>query len=258
MAMPFSRAPAGQQQHERTIMRPSASVEERVGRKTKEAILQALRADIISQQLKPGQAIREDDLAQRYGISRTPIRELLRRLEQEELVRVVPHHGAFVSELTQKDVEEVLDIRLLLETAAARVAASKITPEQRKVLNDISRVMEAAVRSQDSILSFEADSRLHDLILVAAGNSRARRIISNLMGQILRIRFISGHKPGRINTTVAEHKRIVRALLDNDPEGAERAMRVHLANTRQVLLPSSDMDKKFEEFLRQSFTNSRD
>ena len=75
------------------------------------------------------------------------------------------------------------------------------------------------------------------------------------MGQIQRIRFISGHKPGRIETTVGEHKDIVHALLNKDPDGAEEAMRAHLAHTREILLPSSDMDKKFEEFLRLSSAN---
>lgn len=219
---------------------------------TKDKMFQALRADIIAQRLKPGQAIREDELAQSFGVSRTPIREILRRLEQEDLVKVIPNRGVFVSELTAKDIAEVLEIRTALETAAARSAATKLTEHHLMELKDIRKQLDVAVDLQDSIVSFEADSRLHNLILVAAGNRRAHRIINNLMGQIHRIRFISGHKPGRISTTVNEHKRIVAALLNMDPLKAEEAMRIHLVSTWEILLPSSEMDKKFEDLIRNS------
>ncbi len=224
------------------------------GQSSKDKIYQSLRADIISHRLKPGQAIREDELADRFGISRTPVREILRKLEQEDLVKVIPNRGVFVSELTDKDIEEVLEIRLALETAAARSAATKLTDEHRKELKEIRKQLDSAVKLKDSVLSFEADTRLHGMILQAAGNKRAHRIINNLMGQIHRIRFISGHKPGRIDTTVKEHKEIVQALLNADPDKAEDAMRRHLNSTREILLPSSDIDKKFEEFVRSSIS----
>ena len=235
-------------------MKRRSAEESSSGQVSKEKIYQSLRADIISHRLMPGQAIREDELADRLGVSRTPVREMLRRLEHEDLVRVVPNKGVFVSELTDKDIEEVLEIRLALETAAARSAATKLTAEQTKELKDIRKQLDTAVKLKDSVLSFEADTRLHGLILQAAGNKRAHRIINNLMGQIHRIRFISGHKPGRIDTTVKEHKEIVQALLNGDPDGAEKAMRKHLDSTREILLPSSDIDRKFEEFVRSSFS----
>ncbi len=221
-------------------------------RETKEKIFQTLRADIISQKLKPGQAVREEDLANRFGVSRTPIREMLLRLEYEDLVKLVPNRGVFVSELMSKDIEEVIEIRLTLETTAARMAASKLTEQHISELNNISEELDVAVELQDSILSFGADSRLHNLILEAAGNHRAHKIINNLMGQIHRIRFISGHKPGRSNTTTSEQKEIIRALLNKDPAKAEEAMRIHLLNTKELLLPSSEMERKFEEFVRNS------
>ncbi len=235
-------------------MKKNSPEDSNSGQISKEKIYQSLRADIISHRLRPGQAIREDELADRLGVSRTPVREMLRRLEQEDLVRVVPNRGVFVSELTDKDIEEVLEIRLALETAAARSAATKLSPEHIKELKDIRKQLDTAVKLKDSVLSFEADTRLHGLILQAAGNKRAHRIINNLMGQIHRIRFISGHKPGRIDTTVKEHKEIVQALLNGNPVVAEEAMMKHLNSTHEILLPSSDIDKKFEEFVRNSFS----
>jgi len=235
-------------------MKTTTATEIGVGPRTKERILQELRADIISQQLRPGQAIREDELAQRYGISRTPIREMLRKLEQEDLVKIVPNKGVIVSELTSHDIEEILDIRLSLETTAARMAAVNVSSAQLTELKEIDRLLDQAVELQDSIISVETDAKLHNLILVAAGNTRAQKIIMNLMSQILRVRFVSAHKPGRIETTVTEHKDIVRALLGKDPEKAEEAMRIHLTNTKELLLPSSEIDRKFEEFIRHSLS----
>ena len=217
-------------------------------------MVQTIRAEIVSQRLKPGQAIREDELAERFNVSRTPVREVLRRLEQEDLVRLIPNKGAFVSELTTEDIEEVLDIRMALEVAAAGSAALKMNELQVAELREISRQLDLASKAQDSIVSLEADSRLHNLILTAAGNDRARRIINNLMGQIQRIRFVSGHIPGRINTTVGEQKQIIAALLKRQPEKAERAMQLHLLHTKKLLLPYSEMEEKFEEFVRNSFS----
>lgn len=218
----------------------------------KASILNSIKVDIISQVLKPGQLVHEDELASRYGISRTPIREILRTLEHEDLVKIVPKVGIFVSELTAKDIEEVLEIRTSLEPAAARAAASRADEEQLDTFRQIDSQLTLAVENQDSIISFEADRQLHDLILVAAGNERSRRIINGLMGQIFRIRFISRHKPGRIETTVAEHKRIVAAILNRLPEEAENAMRSHLANTRKLLLPSSETEAQLESLVRRS------
>lgn len=218
----------------------------------KPKVFQAIRADIISQHLKPGQAIHEDELASQYGISRTPIREILRMLEHEDLVRIVPHSGAVVAELTANDIAEVLEIRMWLEPAAARSAAVKATDGQIAEFKSIGRQLDVALEKLDSLLSFDADGKLHNLILIAAGNRRSRRIINNLMGQIHRIRFISGHKPGRIETTVREHKQIVEAIIKRLPEKAEEAMRIHIVNTRDLLLPSSEMEERFENLLRDS------
>lgn len=216
----------------------------------KDKIYHSIRNDIICIKLKPGQSISEDELAKFYKVSRTPIREILRRLEQDELIKIVPNRGIYINELTNKDIEEVLDIRLILETVAAGVAARKITSEQIKELDKIEKLLEEAAQKADSVLSFEADERLHDLILVTADNARMRKIINILMGQILRIRFISRHKPGRIITTVEEHLDILRALKRHDSLEAEEKMKIHLQNTRELLLPPQNMDAVFEQIIK--------
>jgi DNA-binding GntR family transcriptional regulator len=219
------------------------------GYEGKDKIYSSIRTEIISHRLRPGQPISEDELAKTYGVSRTPIREILRRLEQEDLVKIIPNKGIFVYELTNHDIEEVLEIRMILETAAARTAAMKIQDTQIKDLNEIESLMKKAIKAKDSVLSFEADEKLHDFILLTAGNMRVRKILHTLMGQILRIRFISGHKPGRILTTVEEHREIIKAIKQKDPEEAEEKMRIHLLNTRELLLPTEEMDSIFQTLL---------
>jgi len=216
--------------------------------KSKEIIYQSIRMDIISQKLKPGQLVTEDELAKKYNVSRTPIREILRKLEYEELVKI-SNKRILIYEMTNKDIEEVLHIRMILESAAAREAARFITDEQIKELEKIEAQLDKAIKEEDSVLSFETDERLHDFILVAAGNMRVRKILYNLMGQILRIRYISGHKPGRIKTTGGEHKRIIRAIKKRDAFDAEEKMKEHLLSTRELLLPSEEMDVKFRKLL---------
>ena len=219
---------------------------------SKEKIFQQLRADIISRHLKPGQAIREVELAQKYDMSRTPIREILWRLEQEDLVRIVPTRGAFVSDLTAKDIAEVFEIRLSLECPAARRAAKRMNDEYLTQLFEIKSQLETAATLQDSLTLFKADSQLHKLIFVVAGNTRAHRIMRNLMGQVLRVSLMSTPSPERINSAVNEGKRIVEALVEGNQDSAREAMRLHLDRTMEGLLPLSDIDRKFEEFMRSS------
>ena len=216
--------------------------------KSKEMIYQSIRMDIISQKLKPGQVVTEDELAKKYNVSRTPIREILRKLEYEELIEI-SNKRILIYKMTDKDIAEVLHIRMLLECAAARTTAQRITNEQIKELEKIEVQLEKAIKEEDSVLSFDADEKLHDFIITTAGNMRVRKILYNLMGQVLRIRYISSHKPGRIKTTGEEHKRIISALKRRDADDAEEKMKEHFLRTRELLLPSEEMNVKFREVL---------
>ena len=216
--------------------------------KSKEMIYQSIRRDIISHKLNPGQLVTEDELAKKYNVSRTPIREILRKLEYEELVKIT-NKRILIYEMTNKDIEEVLHIRMILESNAARAAAQCITDKQIKELEKIEENLDKAIKEEDSVLSFETDEILHDFIMVTAGNMRVRKIMYHLMGQILRIRYISGHKPGRIKTTGEEHKRIIHAIKNRDAFDAEEKMKEHILSTIELLLPSEEMDVKFRKVL---------
>ena len=181
-----------------------------------------------------------------YSISRTPVREIFRKLEHDGLVRNVPYKGTYVSDLTLQDIEEILDIRYTLESFAAKCAAKKINNDEIKKLSELELQLLTAVKKNDSVLSFDADTKLHELILNIAGNKRIHKIITSLLGQIHRIRFITGHMEGRIETTVNEHLEIIKAIMKKDPDLAEKKMKEHILNTKKLLMKSSIMEEQLK------------
>jgi len=211
----------------------------------KSEVYQQLKLDIITHKLRAGQPITEEEVVQKYSISRTPVREIFRKLENDGLVKNIPYKGTYVSDLKKEDIEEILDIRFALESFAAKCAAEKVDREGLEKFSELEQQFLLAEKTLDSVLSFETDTKLHELILNIAGNKRIQSIITNLLGQIHRIRFISGHLEGRIETTVKEHLEIIKAIAGKDPELAKKKMQIHISNTKKLLLKSSQMEDKF-------------
>ncbi len=216
------------------------------GTSKKEYVYTQLKLSIISHRLSAGQPITEEEIVKQYSISRTPVREIFRKLEHDGLVKNIPYRGTYVSDLKRDDIEEILDIRYALESFAAKSAAKKITEDDIKKFTNIEAQLLLAAKKNDSVLSFDADTKLHELILDIAGNDRIHKIITSLLGQIHRIRFISGHMEGRIETTVNEHLEIIKAIINREPELAERKMKIHISNTRKLLLQRSNMEEQFK------------
>jgi DNA-binding GntR family transcriptional regulator len=212
----------------------------------KEQVYLELKSDIITHRLRAGQPITEEEVVKEYSISRTPVREIFRKLEHDGLVNNIPYKGTYVADLKREDIEEILDIRFTLEGFAAKSAAEKMTEEGIKKLSELESQFQLASKDNNSVLSFEADSKLHELILDLAGNIRLRSIIINLMDQIHRIRFISGHIEGRIKTTAREHIEIVKALKMKDPILAEEKMQAHISSTKNLLLQSSRIEEQLK------------
>ncbi len=211
----------------------------------KEKVYLQLKLDIISHRLRAGQSITEEEIVKEYSISRTPVREIFRKLENDGLVKNIPYKGTYVSDLRREDIEEILDIRYSLESFAAKCAAEKVDKEGLKKFCELEEQLKLALKTQNSVLSFESDTKLHELILNIAGNKRIQSIITNLLGQIHRIRFISGHLEGRIETTVKEHFEIINAIKKKNAELAEKKMQLHIGNTKKLLLKSSKIDELF-------------
>ncbi len=194
---------------------------------------------LIEGTLQPGEALIETDLAERLGISRTPVREALHQLAQEGLVEMIPRRGAFVRRITLQDIEELFVIREAIEGVAARLAATKAKPEQ---LRAFAEKFEAAAHEPDEIQRQEQYERIgdefHDYILEICGNARIIEIIGTYKVLLQKERQIAAHIPGRIERSLKEHCTILEALQRQDPDLAEKTMRQHIVGTLNSMLES--------------------
>lgn len=202
----------------------------------REVVSEALREAIVSGILKPGERLMEIQLAEELGVSRTPIREAIRRLELEGFLVMVPRRGTYVADLSIKDINEVFEIRTALDVLAAGLAAERITEEE---LEDMERLLVQIgefIEAGDAERIVEADGQFHDILYQASRNDRLVGIISNLREQFTRFRSISMAYPGRIKNTLDEHRRLVEAIAQRNPELAQQCAREHMENAEQTLL----------------------
>ncbi|MGQ9497394.1 MAG: GntR family transcriptional regulator [Desulfotomaculales bacterium] len=202
----------------------------------RELVFESLREAIIQGRLKPGERLMELTLAEELGVSRTPVREAIRKLELEGFVIMVPRKGAYVSGITEKDINDVFEVRAALEALAAGLAAERITEEELDELErSLVRLAEASVAGDiDAVV--EQDTKFHDLIYRASRNERLIQIVSNLQDQIQRFRLATLSRPGRTRRAVEEHKKIVEAIAERNVELAQQLAREHIENAEANLL----------------------
>lgn len=208
----------------------------------REVVSETLRDAIVNGTLKPGERLMEIQLADELGVSRTPVREAIRKLELEGFVIMIPRRGTYVADLSIKDFNEVFEIRTALDVLAAGLAAERITDHE---LEDLQRILVAIGEHIDQG-QFEGivdlDVEFHDLLYQACRNDRLVGIISNLREQFMRFRSISMAYPGRLRKTLEEHSRLVEAIAQRNVELAQQRAREHLENAEQTLL--LDLNKR--------------
>lgn len=189
---------------------------------------QVLRTAILQMTLAPGESLVEHKLANALGISKTPVRQALQRLEQAGLVVGIPNRGYFVSELTLSDAREILEIRAALEGLAARQAASRLTPSDLAVMEELLRNARELLEQDELERCAEIGHDFHRLVLSRSDNHRLGPMIEILNDQFHRIRLLSSRVPGRLPHSLDEHARIFNALQKGDGNLAEAHMRAHL------------------------------
>jgi len=202
----------------------------------RELVFEALREAIIQGVLKPGGRLMEIQLAEEMGVSRTPVREAIRKLELEGLVAMVPRKGAYVASLSMKDIIEVFEIRGALEGLAASLAAERITDADLESLERFLRRNYESVETADLSLMVEVDTDFHSQLYKASRNERLYQIISNLREQIQRFRKTSLSLPGRMKAALDEHKMIVEAISARDGSLSRRLSEEHIENAEQSLM----------------------
>nr|WP_320114624.1 GntR family transcriptional regulator [uncultured Desulfuromonas sp.] len=204
----------------------------------REKILENIRDAILKGTLKAGERVSEPDLAERYGISRTPIREAFRQLESEGYLTVVPRKGAVVTALTERDVEEFYSIKSILEGYAARLAAEKLTDKDIDRLKTINTRLAKLASAGDVKTFFRVHNEFHEQFIRASGNEKLLELIQQLLKKFDRLRIASLSLPGRMEISVQEHEKIIDAFESHDGDTADRLVRKNAAYGGQVLLQS--------------------
>lgn len=196
----------------------------------RDVVFKTLRQAILRGELEPGERLMEIQLADKLGVSRTPVREAIRRLELEGLVLMVPRKGAEVASITEKDMRDVLEVRATLEELAVSLACKNMNPSVIEELKDANKNVETAIISKDVVKIVDADVKFHDIIYKVTGNERLIQIINNLREQMYRYRLEYVKDARAHSILISEHEDIIKQLSQNDVDKAKVVMKQHISN----------------------------
>lgn len=202
----------------------------------RDVVFNTLRRAIITGEFAPGERLMEISLANRLGVSRTPVREAIRKLELEGLVIMIPRKGAQVAKITEKSLRDVIEIRCVLEEFAASLACERITEEGKEKLKEAHRQFVEAAQTNDIIDIVEKDEQFHDAIFQATCNDRLITIINNLREQFYRYRMEYVKDIEQHSVLVTEHEQLLHAIFSQDSETAKQIMRTHLKNQQEGVI----------------------
>ncbi len=197
-----------------------------------EEVAELLRQRIFARELEAGSWIDELRIAEALGISRTPLREALKVLAAEGLVTMKVRRGAYVTEVSEKDLRDVYHLLALLESDAVRQVAVSCTPEQLAQIQALHQELESAVGDRDRF--FEINEQFHQQLLQFADNKWRDQMVADLRKVMKLNRHHSLFKEGRLDQSLAEHREIVQALLQRQPELAAQKMAAHFMNGLQA------------------------
>ena len=209
----------------------------------RDVVFNTLRQAILRGELKPGERLMEIQLANKLGVSRTPIREAIRKLELEGLVLMIPRRGAEVAEITEKSLRDVLEVRGALEELAVKLACQKITDEQIQELCMAEKEFEMALSSGDVTVYAEADVKFHDVIYRATDNQRLIQLLFNLREHMYRYRVEYLKREESHGNLLIEHRRIIETIANRDMDAAVDAVCQHIDNQVSAVIDTIRMKK---------------
>ncbi len=198
-------------------------------------VAERLRERIFSHELPAGTWVDEQALAEQYGISRTPLREALKVLAAEGLVTLKPRRGCYVTEISERDLDEVFSVMAMLEGECARESAGRATKDDLKKLQAIHADLEKAAAAHDIDRFFEANQAFHHALQSIADNRWLLHVIEDLRKVIKLSRHHSLFSEGRLEQSLLEHRGILEAVLARDAAAAETRMREHIRSGRAAL-----------------------
>ena len=194
----------------------------------RDVVFNTLRQEILFGTLKPGENLREVALANRIGVSRTPVREAIRMLEIEGLVVMQPGKGAKVAEITRKELEDVLEVRNALEKLAIELACERMTEEQLAALKKNLLQFKEAVQIKDVTKLAAIDEEFHDIIFNATDNKRLINLLNSFKDQMYRFRFEYLKDSSNYERLVTEHERVITGLEQKDADAAKSSISDHI------------------------------
>jgi len=208
----------------------------------RDVVFNTLRQAILKGELAPGERLMEIQLAERLGVSRTPIREAIRKLELEGLVLMIPRKGAEVAKISEKSLRDVLEVRRSLEDLAIELACQRMDEEDIKELEEAQDVFAQAIASGDAMAIAESDEHYHDVIYRGTYNDRLVQILYNLREQMYRYRLEYIKDADKRQILLLEHDKILKAIKNRRVAEAKDTMRAHIDN--QALTVSRNIKGK--------------
>ena len=201
----------------------------------RDVVFNTLRQAILRGELKPGERLIEIQLANKLGVSRTPVREAIRKLELEGLVLMIPRKGAEVADISEKSLKDVLEVREALEELAARLACDKITKAGINRRKEAAQDFRSALKSNDITQMAEADVRFHDVICNATENQKLGQLLNNLREQMYRYRIEYLKDQHVYEKLLSEHEEIIRHIEKGEKDEAARVVSRHIENQAQAV-----------------------
>jgi DNA-binding GntR family transcriptional regulator len=205
-----------------------------------DVVFEYLRDAILTGKLKPSERLMEIQLAEKLGVSRTPVREAMKKLEQENFIEMVPRKGAYVKDIHAKDMLDVLEIRALLEGFAAYQAASAMGEKEIKDMEKLIEKFEKAILLEDKEGLIETDNKFHDIIYKSTKNDKLKDIIKSLQDQFHRFRIIYFSEFDDYDLISVGHKDILEAIKAKDGERARRVAEDHINIVERSVLEWSN------------------
>lgn len=197
-------------------------------RPLREIVYEELRNLILTGKIKPGTRMMEIELAEDMGVSRTPIREAIRKLEKEGLVVIEPRKGAYASEVSVKDMEDILEVRANLEGLAAYLAAERMTEAEKKALDEIREKFRQAVDEGNMAEMISNDTKFHHMIVESSRNNHLIHMVEQLQELVLRFRYIYYKDFKRAEDMLPEHKSIYEEIVNGNGANARFAAFNHI------------------------------
>ncbi len=209
-------------------------------RPLREIVYEELKREILVGEIAPGTRMMEIELAEELGVSRTPVREAIRKLEKEGLVTIEPRKGAYASDVSIKDMVDVLEVREDLEAMAAAMAAQKVSDEEKELLVRVTLEYKEAVEAGKTEDIIRCDERFHQLIVNCSGNKTLIQLFSQVQEMALRFRYLYYDDFSRYERMPMEHREIEKAILSGNFEKARVAAGEHVKKLKQFVIDEGE------------------